>query len=456
MAKARGVFRRKEKKQEGYSYLAEAGGIAAALALLFFVINPFEKEENVAPAITDTEKIELNTDGQIVNEDVEPKITIEEKPQEDTTGSGGVVESVDDIEIATAKNDKEKIGTGKSLKQEASISNNSLANGTAVNSTKDLANIANSSGKNNVGGSKNSSTNMAMHKDTVGVASIFNQEINKNGALHKDVASNVDSIGSSILQKNKDVILDKNKSEAVVKQDTIIKKSIYDEIRENEEEDAIAANKANKWSVGANVAPVYFNSLKDGSPVDPSFVSNSKSGNVNMSYGVTVAYAVSKKLSVRSGVHKVDYGFNTNNVFFKSTFSPEHNSMVSTIDYDAGAESIVVETNNDALSAPQNIKSEEYSYAAKSTSREGTMVQQFGYIEIPLELNYALTEGKFGVNLIGGGVSSLFLVDDSISLESDNLKTKIGGESSTINSLNFSTNVALVLIITLQKKLNLI
>lgn len=439
----------KKKNRKVIPIWWKLGGIAAALALLFFVINPFEKEENVAPAITDTEKIELNTDGQIVNEDVEPKITIEEKPQEDTTGSG-VVESVDDIEIATAKNDKEKIGTGKSLKQEASISNNSLTNGTAVSSTKDLANIANSSGKNNVGGSKNSSTNMAMHKDTVGVASIFNQEINKNGALHKDVASNVDSKGSSILQKNKDLILDKNKSEAVVKQDTIIKKSIYDEIRENEEEDAIAANKANKWSVGANVAPVYFNSLKDGSPVDPSFVSNSKSGNVNMSYGVTVAYAVSKKLSVRSGVHKVDYGFNTNNVFFKSTFSPEHNSMVSTIDYDAGAESIVVETNNDALSAPQNIKSEEYSYAAKSTSREGTMVQQFGYIEIPLELNYALTEGKFGVNLIGG-VSSLFLVDDSISLESDNLKTKIG-ESSTINSLNFSTNVGFGLNYNFTKK----
>lgn len=80
----------KKKNRKVIPIWWKLGGIAAALALLFFVINPFEKEENVAPAITDTEKIELNTDGQIVNEDVEPKITIEEKPQEDTTGSGVV------------------------------------------------------------------------------------------------------------------------------------------------------------------------------------------------------------------------------------------------------------------------------------------------------------------------------------------------------------------------------
>ena len=80
-------------------------------------------------------------------------------------------------------------------------------------------------------------------------------------------------------------------------------------------------------------------------------------------------------------------------------------------------------------------------FSAKTPSNEGEMIQQFGYVEVPVELNYAVTDGKLGVNIIGG-VSSLFLVDNSISLESGNLKTDIG-EANNINSLNFSTNVGL-------------
>ena len=66
------------------------------------------------------------------------------------------------------------------------------------------------------------------------------------------------------------------------------------------------------------------------------------------------------------------------------------------------------------------------------------MVQQLGYIEVPLEVNYALLDKKFGVDLIGG-VSSLFLVNNSVLLESNELVTEMG-EANNINSLNFSAN----------------
>ena len=67
------------------------------------------------------------------------------------------------------------------------------------------------------------------------------------------------------------------------------------------------------------------------------------------------------------------------------------------------------------------------------------MEQQFGYLEIPVELNYVLFDKRFGINLIGG-VSSLFLVDNAISLTSGELTTEVG-EANNINSVNFSTNV---------------
>src|SRR5690606_30033734 len=68
------------------------------------------------------------------------------------------------------------------------------------------------------------------------------------------------------------------------------KKSIFDEIEEQGEEKIADAHKQ-KWSIGANVAPVYYNSLGEGSPIHPSFAANSKTGQVNMSYGLSVAYA---------------------------------------------------------------------------------------------------------------------------------------------------------------------
>ena len=69
------------------------------------------------------------------------------------------------------------------------------------------------------------------------------------------------------------------------------------------------------------------------------------------------------------------------------------------------------------------------------------MSQQFGYLELPIEVNYALIDKKFGVNIIGG-VSSLFLIDNAVSLTAGELTTEIG-EANNINDLNFSANMGL-------------
>ena len=58
-----------------------------------------------------------------------------------------------------------------------------------------------------------------------------------------------------------------------------------------------------------------------------------------------------------------------------------------------------------------------------------------------MEFNYAILDKKLGVNLIGG-VSSLFLVDNMVSLESGGLVTDIG-QANNVNDVNFSTNVGI-------------
>lgn len=214
--------------------------------------------------------------------------------------------------------------------------------------------------------------------------------------------------------------------------------SIFDAIEEAEKE-AVAESGQNRWAVGPSIAPVYYNSFGDGSPISPNFVANSKSGTMNLSYGLTVAYEVSKKLSLRSGVHKVDFGYNTNEVAFSPSFSAVPASLIQTISYSENSKNVVVQSTAD--NRTPNVDPLANEVAAPSLQREGRMTQQFGYLEVPLEMQYNLVDRKWGVNVIGG-VSSLFLVDNSISLDAEGAVTEIG-EATNMNDVSFSTNVGL-------------
>tara|TARA_R110002049_G_scaffold130157_10_gene288367 strand:+ start:2376 stop:3851 length:1476 start_codon:yes stop_codon:yes gene_type:complete len=393
------------------------GGVAAVLAIAFFAVNPFEKTTDI-PTVTDTEYVVPKINNV-------PKTEVEiSKEDERIEKSEGTLTDSD-----TNKSKKDEV-----VKQPSKNGINSVIINTKQNATTGIASNINKEKSLNKTKSLDERNNST--KEEIAIAHIT--DVNKTDANNTNATVKKESkfLDDDSRIPNK-TTLNNTKEEVLVSVDTVQKKSIYDEINEikEAEEDAITANKSSKWSVGASVAPVYFNSLNSGSPIDENFISNTKTGNVNVSYGVSVAYNVGKKFSIRSGLHKVDYGYNTNDVVFKSVFNPETNSIINSIDYASNSENVVVETKKKpSLSDPGNSE-----FSAKSTSREGRMVQQFGYIEMPLEVNYALTDGKFGVNLIGG-VSSLFLLDNSISLEADNLKTELG-ESNNINSLNFSTNV---------------
>ncbi|MEN8790546.1 MAG: outer membrane beta-barrel protein [Flavobacteriaceae bacterium] len=215
------------------------------------------------------------------------------------------------------------------------------------------------------------------------------------------------------------------------------KKSIFDEINK-EEEEALAEVSGPKWSVGPSIAPVYFNSFGDGSPIHSNFASNSKTGNVNLSYGVGVSYDVTKKLSLRSGLHKVDFGYNTNDIIFSSSLVASTSSEITNINYNSNSRNLVVESSASRTSTAEFSAND---IVAQSPSRSGSMVQEFGYLEVPLELNYAILDRRLGINLVGG-FSSLFLVNNSVTLESSGSTTEMG-EANNLNDLNFSTNLGM-------------
>lgn len=213
------------------------------------------------------------------------------------------------------------------------------------------------------------------------------------------------------------------------------KKSLLEVVAQQEEEKEKLLEEAGKkrWSISPTLAPVYYNTLGNGSPIHSQFAENSKSGEVNMSYGVHVDYAVSKKLSIRSGINRVNYGYSTNNVEFTSSIAAQ---SLPTIKYAPSARSIEVADNIASASAVQASET-----TLENTVFEGAMNQRFGYVEVPLEVKYRMLDKKLGVNLIGG-VSSLLLTNNNITLESSGLVTEMG-EANNLNSFNISTNIGL-------------
>lgn len=203
-------------------------------------------------------------------------------------------------------------------------------------------------------------------------------------------------------------------------------------LKKNEkEEKKIAEAKMDRWQITSNVAPIYFSSTSNGSPIDGQFAENSKSYENNMSFGVGVNYAVNKKISVRTGVNKFTLGYNTNDVvFFAAMDQVSFGNVASSA---AGSTIQVVSLNNSEALRP-------FSNGIQNTN-EGVMTQKMGYLEVPVEMSYKLIDKKFGVNLIGG-VSTLFLNENEVSVSSSTMSASLG-RAKNLNDVHFSTNVGL-------------
>ena len=409
----------------------QLGGIAAALAILFLVINPFDAVQGTDQIISETE----NTANPESSNDA------------DTNGNAIVAPTNNQVQGTLA-------GSSEEERISNTVPSNSVANNTAV------AKIEKEENGNEDEGRASLIANAQDDKEVLTLADNGTQtERNQTKLLQEDISGTKNAIAENTLDQNQAVAdhlnQEKESEEAVVLNEeqnpSTEKKSIYDAIKEQElEEEVLAQGTAQKWSVGPSVAPVYYSASGNGSPIHSDFSTNSKSGNLNLSYGLTVGYEIGKKLKLRSGVHKVNYGYDTNDVVFSSTLRASTNDQFANIDYSQNSQTIVVQSKRTADS--QNALSKEVALNSAPVL-DGKMVQQLGYIEVPLELNYALLDKKFGVDLIGG-VSSLFLIDNSVLLESDNLVTEMG-EANNVNSLNFSANVGMGLNYEFAPKLQL-
>lgn len=251
----------------------------------------------------------------------------------------------------------------------------------------------------------------------------YTTEIQKNG-ISKNALVSTNEINKDSTITTTEALAEVNVLEQLLKE-----KEAGENAVEKEKE------KRDKWVISSNAAPVYFNSISDGSPIDEQFSNNEKSYATSLSYGVGLQYNLNKKISIRSGINAININYNTNNVYYSSTLN-QINAISLNIDQNVNAENLVL---RNAPSADASILSADVENMSEAT--QASLNQEMGYIEIPLEMTYKILDKKIGIEVIGG-MSTLVLNKNNISLVSNGSEMVIG-EANNLNNIHFSSNVGL-------------
>ena len=181
-----------------------------------------------------------------------------------------------------------------------------------------------------------------------------------------------------------------------------------------------------KWSVGPTVAPVFYNSLQNGSPLNDALSNNTKTSDNSLSIGVKVNYQLSNKFFIQSGVNKVELAYNTQNV--NALISSSKNALNNMNTDKSGV--ILTPVRSSSVSGGSELN---------KSGISGDLNQSIEYFELPIEMKYSLYDKKIGLNLVGG-FSTLILSNNSVSIISQNDITDLG-DANNLNDLNFSGNV---------------
>ncbi|EIJ38403.1 hypothetical protein JoomaDRAFT_1388 [Galbibacter orientalis DSM 19592] len=393
------------------------GGAAAAIALLILFGDLFfNSSENTLPnsnIITNTEQETNKENG---------KNTLDEN---------SIIKTNDAVANSANKTSEEKLTNSEGNNPKTAITNTN--SGIAVQNSSD------------------GNTAIRNPKKPDEEANLVKNNLVANTTPESKSESEQNTVNKNIIEKQSIAENNTEDESPSEKKDNNEKKSLLDVVAEMEKEKELVAVKEPKnsrWTVNPNVAPVYYNSLSKGSPINSEFSSNAKEGVINMSYGINVAYNVSKRLSVRSGINNVNMGYSTNDVNFGPAVFGASQSL-STIDFKSSETSLNVSSSDKSPSFSPNSNSQ---FEAKTENvSEGSMKQEFGYIEVPMELKYRLVDKRFGINIIGG-MSSLFLTSNEVSIQSSSLTTEVG-EANNLNGLSFSTNIGVGLDYQLSNKL---
>lgn len=473
----------KKKKKRVVPFWFQLSGIAASFVIIGTLIWNFKSEEKTTPfnsnqtvvGVENNDNQNLNLNSQDNNTSNTNANNQNDSAEEKTTTSETKNSKFDSDWINSKKSstrvvsneNKDVRSNEKNNKTNRSIISDTKKNKTGIrynNNTK-VANSTIVTNSKKTKRNKSANETLISNEDTFLLADDKNNKANNwvetknsNNKSNQNEKINADKI-DSFFDKNQtntnfvNTINDTDKksidttnvilasSESVINKDSTLVAAISPEINPLEEllkekeagknEDEKEKEKRSRWAVSTNASPVYFNSVAEGSSLDNRFDANQKQYNNTLSYGIGVNYAINNKWTIKTGVNNLSLDYNTNDITFYQDMSAKPienlttNSMGKMISVKSKFEDNVF------------VSIEEF----EVRKYDGAINQQISFIEVPLELGYKLLDRKFGIELIGG-ISTLFLNDNSVSIVSNGQEMVIG-EANNLNNIHFSSNVGL-------------
>ena len=388
------------------------------------------------------EKNSLESDQQNNNKSKIYKENLLNKQNKINSGKTNTIITYNELEKNTNSNYKRKKKSNNNFKQQRFAKENSeivvVSNG-KKSTTKRKSKYK--SNKSNFGFENEISTDLIVADKSSKEQQIMKNDIDaffEQSTTNKTLVTNNDSINSetnntNVLASNEIICKDSTLIAEVLKETNPLEELLKEkEVGKNEDE---KEEKRSKWAISTNASPVYFNSLAEGSSIDEQFNSNSKNYTTTLSIGLAGSYAINDKLSLKTGVNSINLSYNTNDVLFESRMREVDNN-IPTISRNANASNMVFSSKNGTVN--------EISGDVENViidNNIGALKQNISYIEVPLELSYKLIDKKFGVEIIGG-MSTLFLNQNNISLVTNGLEMEVG-RANNLNNIHFSSNVGL-------------
>lgn len=312
-------------------------------------------------------------------------------------------------------------------RKESIVSNNNSENTSIVNSERNQSKI------------QNKTTISSSNETEIAHQNNLNSKENYSQNKVLDNKNNTNNIASEkeIIQNKTQIAFDTKAIEEQKKDSTAVATVVPNPLEElllqqEKEKQAVTEPKVNRWQITSNVAPIYFSSASNGSPIAEEFSDNSKNYEKNMSYGVGVNYALTNKWSVRGGVNKLTLGYNTNDIVYYAGLSDITSRNSNNQSYQSKGSKIIVED----YTAVNTL-----SFDNIPGKTPGHLNQTMGYIEVPVELSYKLLDKKFGIELIGG-MSTMFLNENNLSVVSNGFSVD-AGKAENLNDISFTSNIGL-------------
>ncbi|QTY26477.1 hypothetical protein [Flavobacterium sp. CS20] len=285
---------------------------------------------------------------------------------------------------------------------------------------------------------QNTNSNSLSNKANKNIISKTQQDERKNKSLKANSTSTDEALAYSNFSSKgsiqKSTTIDASTIQnPIIKKVASPKKSLVEvaENLNNEDELKISNSEKNAWFIKPQISPIFYGNLGSGSAVDPNFAQNNGQGEVNMSYGINVAYQINDKIKLRTGVNRVNLNYTTNDVFLVPNQGTANlNNVKTNPNFTA---SVLNRQQLQNLSTNGNFN--------RSETVPSELQQELGYIEFPMEIEYKVLDRKIDINLIGGA-STLLLNNNNLDVKNQNGTTSLG-EANNINNLSFSTNFAI-------------